>query len=374
MTARPLVASSAADLLDQIREVTESGMAPTLALVFADLRHDLKGLVAGLSEYPFAFVGASTDGGIADGQVHSGATVALLLDLDPGAFALFVDADNDPPAAAARLGTFAGEAFDQPQVLAFASGLFTSGDDVVANFQASAGTDVPFFGGYAGSNFSQLSTHILTRAGVLPGHLAAVVFDGQRLSIDSVATSGWKPVGEEMTITRAEGHTVYELDGRPILDVFNEHLKLDRDRAVNIGLIIRQHLPLAVRRADGTTVLRASAYVAGKGEGVIFAGDLDEGDRVRFCAAPDDALVERLVADAETVRARSPHADAVLLLSCRARHAALGTLAEAEAQAVAELWNAPQVGFFAYGEFGAHPDTAPDFHNSTCSLITLRSR
>ncbi len=375
MNARTLVASSSSGLLDRIQAEIDGGMKPTLAIVFADLKHDLKALTASLDDYDFAFIGASTDGGITDGVVRPQSSVALLLDVDPDAFRIFVGADDaDPTQAAVRLGSFAVDAFERPQVLAFASGLFTSGDELVRGFQRSAGEDVPFFGGYAGSNFSQLSTHVLTSEGVLPGHLTAVVFDGARVAIDSVATSGWKPVGDEMTVTSAEGNTVYELDGRPILDVFNDYMTLDEDRAVNIGLLIRKHLPLSVRRDDGSHVLRASAYVAGKAQGIIFAGDIDEGAQVRFCASPSDDMVDRLIADAETVRERSPDADAVLMLSCRARHSAIGTLADAEAQALSNLWDAPQVGFFAYGEFGAHPGTAPDFHNSTCSLITLRSR
>ncbi len=375
MIARTLAARSTADLLGRIQAELDEGMRPTLALVFADLKHDLKALTTSLGDYDMEFIGASTDGGIMDGVVRPQSSVALLLDVDADAFRVFVGSgDADPTQAAARLGQFAVDAFETPHVLAFASGLFTSGDELVRAFQRTAGEGVPFFGGYAGSNFSQLSTHILTSEGVLPGHLAAVVFDGARVAIDSVATSGWKPVGDEMVVTKAEGNTVFELDGKPILDVFNEYMKLDEDRAVNIGLLIRKHLPLSVRRGDGSQVLRASAYVAGKAQGIIFAGDIDEGARVRFCAPPSDDMVERLLADAETVRTRSPEADAVLMLSCRARHAAIGTFADAEAKAVSDLWDAPQVGFFAYGEFGAHPETPPDFHNSTCSLITLRSR
>ncbi len=294
MTARTLAASSASGLLDLIQAEIDGGLKPTLALVFADLKHDLKALVASLGDYDMAFLGASTDGGIMDGVVRPQSSVALLLDVDPDAFRVFVGSDDaGPTQAAARLGQFAVDAFDQPQVLAFASGLFTSGDELVRAFQRSAGDDVPFFGGYAGSNFSQLSTHILTSEGVLPGHLAGIVFDGSRVAIDSVATSGWKPVGDEMIVTKAEGNTVYELDGKPILDVFNDYMKLDEDRAVNIGLLIRKHLPLSVARGDGSHVLRASAYVAGKAQGIIFAGDIDQGAKVRFCAPPSDDMVDR---------------------------------------------------------------------------------
>lgn len=375
MNARTLTAASADDLVRSIQAAVDGGMAPTLALVFADLKHDLKGLTARLKDFDLAFVGASTDGSIADGAVRAGTSVALLLELDARAFRVFVGAEDETPtAAAARLGAFAREAFAQPHVLALASGLFTSGDELVRAFRREAGADVPFFGGYAGSNFSQLSTHILTGHGVLPGHLAAVVFDGQRVAVDSVATSGWEPVGDEMTVTRAEGNTVFELDGQPVLDVFGRYMKLDDDPAVNLGLLIRRHFPLSVTRADGTHVLRASAYVEGRRRGLIFAGDIDEGARVRFCAPPSDAMVGRLMEDAQTVQARTPQADAVLLLSCRARHEAIGRLAQAEASAVANLWDAPQAGFFAYGEFGAVADAAPDFHNSTCSLITLHAR
>jgi hypothetical protein len=373
MTARTLHAASSETLLDQIEAARADGFTPTLILAFVHLRHDLKAAVARLKAFGVPFLGASTDGGITDGAVRPGTSVALLLDLDPQAFALFGDG-GDPVESAARLGAFARERFAEPHVLALASGLFVSGDALVRAFRGEAGPDVPLFGGFAGSDFQQLGTHILTGGGVLPQHLGAVVFDGARVSVDSVAATGWKPVGEPMEVTRSDGSVVLELDGKPVLDVFRTYLTLDDDPAVNLGLLIRRHFPLALTRADGSEVLRASAYVEGKRKGLIFAGEVPQGSRVRFCEPPSSDLVSRLMEDAAALHARAPQADAVLMLSCRARHEAIGDLARSEAAAVAGLWEAPQIGFFAYGEFGAVPGAPPDFHNSTCSLVTLRAQ
>jgi hypothetical protein len=69
---------------------------------------------------------------------------------------------------------------------------------------------------------------------------------------------------------------------------------------------------------------------------------------------------------------RAPDADALLLFSCKARHFALGPLAEDEVGSMQRFWNVPMVGFYTYGEFGKNAAGATDFHNETCVLVVLK--
>ena len=95
--------------------------------------------------------------------------------------------------------------------------------------------------------------------------------------------------------------------------------------------------------------------------------------KVKFCIPPSLDIVEQVVEEAATVQQCLPEADALILISCKARHAALGPLVEDEIEGLHSLWNAPMLGYFSYGEIGGREPQLCDFHNETCTLVTLRA-
>jgi hypothetical protein len=45
-----------------------------------------------------------------------------------------------------------------------------------------------------------------------------------------------------------------------------------------------------------------------------------------------------------------------------------------EINQVQEVWNAPLVGFFTYGEFGKSKTGKHEFHNNTCCIVALKEK
>jgi hypothetical protein len=83
-------------------------------------------------------------------------------------------------------------------------------------------------------------------------------------------------------------------------------------------------------------------------------------------------IVERVVAEVREIHDSMPNADALLLVSCKARHLALGPMVLDEVQELHNMWNAPMAGYFSYGEIGARNPSECDFHTETCTLVVLR--
>jgi hypothetical protein len=196
--------------------------------------------------------------------------------------------------------------------------------------------------------------------------VVALAFDGDRVALDGVASSGWVGVGAEKTVTSAEGNVVHTIDGAPALDVYKDYLGLSSDT----DLVIAEY-PLQLQR-DGYTVLRAALTAAPGSRSLVYGGTVPEGAKVRFSCSPGVAITEHALSEIRDLQQRAPAADALLLFSCKARHMALGPLAEDEVEPIQRLWDAPMVGFFTYGEFGRSAHGATDFHNETCVLVALR--
>jgi hypothetical protein len=372
MKAQPLAADSVETLERQLATLRGGEFAPTLAIVFASVTHDLAEVARIFREAGIDVFGASSSGEIVGGGagdvIREGSIVALLVDLDRSAYGIrLVDQDgrtsHDLGVAAGR---WARATFDRGPMVVLAAGLTTDGEQIVRGLQSEMGPDAPIFGGFAGDDWKLIRTFVFTGRKLSSEGILVLAFDGDRVTLDGVASSGWVAVGAEKTVTKAEGNIVHTIDGVPALDVYKDYLGLTNDT----DLIIPEY-PLQIQR-DGYSVLRAALMALPETRSLVFAGTVPEGAKVRFSCSPGATITDQALNEIRAFHHRVPDADALLLFSCKARHFALGPLAEDEVGPMQRLWNVPMVGFYTYGEFGKNAAGATDFHNETCVLVALK--
>lgn len=363
-------------LLARVDDALSDGFRPTVALAFCSVALDVSELGRRLAERELAVVGVTTAGEIANAEMLEESGVVMLMEVDPDAFAVrFGAAANGSSLAdlGRALGHFAVTRYGNPVVLAFGSGVDADGEDVVRGVRAGAGRPIPLFGGMAGDDLIMDDTYVFSNDGATEEGVVGLVLDGDRFQIEGLATSGWQPVGVEKTITRSDGNVVYTIDGKPALDVYRQYLNVEVDDApADVATAIGVQYPLSLRRADGTSVIRAPLLYNAEIDALVFAGTVPEGAKVKFCIPPSLDIVDQVIDEAADVRACLPDADALVLISCKARHLALGPLAQDEIQGLHDLWNVPMLGFFSYGEIGARVPQHCDFHTETCTLVALR--
>jgi hypothetical protein len=89
---RPTVFSAASvDQIDaHIQSARENGLAPTLAVAFSSVVHDLTELSSVFAKYDIDVFGASTDGEITNDEVHEESIVSMLLEISRDAYRLNV--------------------------------------------------------------------------------------------------------------------------------------------------------------------------------------------------------------------------------------------------------------------------------------------
>jgi small ligand-binding sensory domain FIST len=171
--------------------------------------------------------------------------------------------------------------------------------------------------------------------------------------VDTVVSQGCRPIGQPLTVTRAERNVVYELAGRPALERLRETIAAlapeDRELAatgIHLGRVIDER---AVDFARGDFLIRA-VLGADRGVGAIAVGDqVEVGSTVQFQvrdAASADEDLRALLAG------RS--ADGALVFTCNGRGMGLFGVPDHDAGVVADHLSsaAANAGMFCAGELG----------------------
>ena len=88
------------------------------------------------------------------------------------------------------------------------------------------GREVTLFGGTSSDNMKGIASYQLIDGAVHERAAVLVGFFDPTLRVHTQASHGFIPLGVEMTVTRASGNRVHELDGRPAWETYTRNLGL----------------------------------------------------------------------------------------------------------------------------------------------------
>jgi hypothetical protein len=193
------------------------------------------------------------------------------------------------------------------------------------------------------------------------------------LRIGHGSKGGWDFFGPERVITRSRDNVLYELDGRPALDLYKEYLG---DRAAELPAAAWL-FPLSIRanRSDVNRVVRTVLSVDDAEKSLTFAGNVPKGHLAQLMRANFDRLVDGAAGAASELRPALNGNGPTLCIavSCVGRRLVLGERAEEEVEAVLEALepHTRQVGFYSYGELSPYANGRCDLHNQTMTLTAI---
>lgn len=379
MKAKTLKAKTTAAAADALRRATADGFRPTLALVFLSIKQDRQAICQLLKEQGVAIFGATTAGEFIDGDVEEGTAVVMLMEINPSYFrVLFQRMDeSNSGSVAKRIGESGKNAFRNPAFLVSYSGLYIDGETIVRGIEETAGNRTVIFGGMAGDDLTWSGPCVFTNEQAGDKALIAVVIDGDKIDLKGHAASGWKPVGTERKVTKSSGSVVYTIDEEPALDVVMKFLGISPEKPEEINQLLTKmssHFPILMLREDGAPVVRTSMFANVDERSIKFSGNVPQGAAFRFALPPDFEVVHDVIAQSAEVKNDMATADALVLFSCVARHVTLGPMISDEIDGLKNLWGAPLIGFFSYGEIGKITDGGNEFHNNTCCLVAIKEK
>jgi hypothetical protein len=262
-------------------------------------------------------------------------------------------------------------------VLLFSDGLNVNGSELVRGLNSVLSSRVVVTGGLAGDGSRFQRTWVVHNGAPQTNLVVAAGLYGETVSVGHGSKGGWDNFGPERVITRSQGNILFELDGRPALQLYKEYLGELADGLPATGLLF----PLALRSdsSDEKNLVRTILAVDEAAQSLTFAGDVPQGSLARLMRANFDRLIDGASEAAEmTGETDAPHRGDTLAIaiSCVGRRLVLGQRAEEEIEATLEGLpeGTQQIGFYSYGEIAPYMSGQCDLHNQTMTLTTIRER
>ncbi len=379
MTTISFVSFDIATLETRLLAELKNGFRPTLAVVFCSPQLPFMDIGDLFDRYNIDLLGCTTAGEIVNGGLHEAAISCLLLDVNRADYKLIFTKNTEGVFETGRQVRHEADiAFKNPAMIVTSAGVVNDGDEIVRGLKSSnIPREIPLFGGLAGDDLSVVNTYIFTRNNITHDGMAAIVFDNDKIEIKGIATSGWQPLGTSHTVTKAEGNLIYTINNEPALDFFIRFFGFHDNADVKgrqISTISAQY-PLQIMRGnDDYAVLRSPIKGDDETRSLMLVGGIKEGDRFRFSISPGIEVIDQTIAELKDFLHDTMDADALILFSCKGRHAALGPFLEDEIQGIYDHWKKPMIGFLTYGEIGNVRNGICEFHNETCSLLAIKER
>jgi hypothetical protein len=352
----------------------------TLVLVFGaacyrDAHSEIGELVRA---YPNSHVvGCSTSGEIFDTSLSDDTLSVAVVAFDGTALRSAMASVGSAADSYAAGQSVAKELLDKDLrgVLVLSDGLNVNGSELINGLNAILPESVVVTGGLAGDGDRFQATWVISGGRPQSNFVTAVGFYGDRVQIGHGSKGGWDIFGPERLITKSENNVLYELDGKPALDLYKSYLG---DRASELpasGLLF----PLAIRSnaGDGKHVVRTLLAIDEAKNSMTFAGDIQQGHFAQLMKANLDRLIDGASKAAVMANENSdPSAGQTLsvAISCVGRRLVLGERAEDELESTLDVLprGTQQVGFYSYGEISPFATGHCDLHNQTMTLTTIR--
>lgn len=257
-------------------------------------------------------------------------------------------------------------------VFVLAEGLDINGSRLAEAFSQGLPDHVTVTGGLAGDGSAFEKTWILDEDRPSSNRITAVGFYGKAVDIHFGYFGGWQIFGPERRVTRSEGNVLYELDGKPALDIYTRYLGDLAEGLPGTGLLF----PLQIQPGrDEEPLVRTILAIDHERKSLTFAGDIPEGSIARLMRSNLDEIIEG--AASASAGCQPASGDAVsLAISCVGRRLILEHRTEEEIEGV--LSNLPgntrQIGFYSYGELAPWGRLPCGLHNQTMTLTVISER
>lgn len=257
-------------------------------------------------------------------------------------------------------------------VFVLSVGLHVNGGLLVEGMRSALPPTVPISGGLAGDGSRFQHTWVLDGSQPVDGHVCAVGFYGDQVRIGHGCDHGWVEFGPQRRVTRAKANVLYELDGKPALQLYKDYLGDLASGLPGTALLF----PLAIWREgqDAQHLVRTILAVDEAAQSMTFAGDVPEGVIARLMRSTNDRLIDSAGQAAERASTGNSTGDALVVsISCVGRRLLLGERTDEELETVSDSAGAGhQVGFYSYGEIAPMIGfCGGELHNQTMTVTVI---
>ena len=373
------------EALDQASKSLQGNIPSFLMLLASPTVYDQQELVNFLkSRCPGAtLVGCSTSGEISSVSGSRDGSLALMaIYSDKIKFVAGVgkNIQKDPREAGRELSQSVGKTGkNKPEAaLILPDGLAGNGADIVRGVLDVFGQDFRLAGGSAGDDFQFKKTFEYFNDEVLTNSVVGVGLYGE-FHFGIGVRHGWIPIGTPRIATKSKSNILYELDGRPAIEMYEDYFGRDRtlisDKEPLAKFAITYPLGISAPNKDGYLI--RDPITADKNGAITCAAEIPEGSQVYLMIGSREEAIDA-AADAvqkalDQVKGKT--IKAAFLFNCIARKKLLMNKKQEEVDRIIGMLGReiPLIGFYTYGEqapLGGEIATC-SFHNETDVIFIL---
>jgi hypothetical protein len=277
-----------------------------------------------------------------------------------------------------KAGEFIADELSAPDlgaVFVLSTGTDINGSELVRAMNDRLLGKVVVTGGLAGDGDRFERTWVIHDGGLVKDFVSAVGLYGSQLRVGHGSKGGWDVFGPQRLVTKSEGNVLYELDGRPALDLYKEYLGDLVSELPSSAMLFP--LALSADRQDQKSIVRTILGVDEGAKSLTFAGDIPQGYYAQLMKANFDRLINGASDAAMMTGPGNNSSEAPMLsiaISCVGRRLVLAERTEEELEATLEVLpnQVQQIGFYSYGEISPYASGTCDLHNQTMTLTTLQ--
>ena len=225
--------------------------------------------------------------------------------------------------------------------------------------------DVLFYGGGAfNSDINSDESYVFSSEGDINAHSAVfVLMGGNDLHVATNYITGWKPLGRELFVTRADGNLLNEIDGKPAYYTYQKYLRIGNDEHFFRNTL---EFPLFYYY-NGINILRAPTACLPDGT-LKMTADINEHVKARLAYGDPETILQEVKKRRNDLASFKP--EAIRIYSCAARRTYWGDT-EISNETMPFNSVAPTSGFFTSGEF-MRTGRFVNQHNVTLVVAALR--
>ncbi len=311
--------------------------------------------------FPFAsLIGSTTDGEIKNGLVSTKETVisftkfedVKLKTYSTNKFENYFDAGK-------KIATELVKE-DTKVIISFIDGLLGNGEEYL-NGISNIHKDVIVAGGLAGDKGEFKQTYVFTKDSIYQDGIVGVSLSSLKLNVFTDYSFNWLPIGQKLKITKVDKNRVYTINDKTAVDTYNYYLgESISEQLPAIGI----EFPLILQK-NGVCIARA--VIAKNDDGsLLFAGNLSEGDEVRFGYGNINAILDKTQNHIDKLY--NQKMESIFIYSCMARRRFMPEKIENETLIYNQI--APTCGFYTYGEFFSNKNSK-QLLNQSMTILAL---
>lgn len=355
-----------------------------LSVVFASSKYDYQEVVQGVRTATgnAPLIGCSTAGEFTEERTEKGGVACAVISSDTHRFFPFMGKGlkSDETRAIQEAGNTIPtmvEGYPFQSAILLIDGLAGKGEETVLSALSVLGPNVKFSGGAAADDLKGKET---------------MVFVGDETATDAVSLTlvasqvplaigvmhGHCPLSPPLTITRANGNIVYELDGGPAFDVWKEWT---REPAGRIGIDVDSlsseqdimsfltQFEAGLMTGNGYKIRWPSALTPDGG--IVFPSLMSEGMVVRVMESHEDEQIAsaRRAAEIALNACRGAKIAGAIVFDCACRSLILKDSFQKAVSEITDVLRIPLIGFETYGEIAMEIGQLSGFHNTTTVVL-----